>query len=47
MKMKILSAMVKIALASIALPAMADEGPSTSAAPYLQAVAPHVKLQRS
>jgi hypothetical protein len=44
MKMKILSAMVKLALAAVALPAMAHEGPNTSAAPYLQAIAPHVKF---
>ena len=34
--------MVKVAIAAIAVPAMADQGPSTGTAPYLQAVAPGV-----
>lgn len=42
MKLKTLSTMIKLAIAVAALPAVADQGPSSSAAPYLQAVAPGV-----
>ena len=44
MKMKILSVMVKVALATASVSAMADQGPSTTRAPYLQAVAPGVSI---
>ena len=44
MKMKTLSVVIKIAVAAMALPAMADQGISSSAAPYLQAVAPGVNF---
>jgi hypothetical protein len=44
MKMKILSVMVKVAIAAMAVPVMAGQGISSSAAPYLQAVAPGVKF---
>lgn len=44
MKMKTLSVMVKVALAAMAVPAMADQGISSSAAPYLQAVAPGINF---
>jgi hypothetical protein len=44
MKMKILSVMVKVALATASVSAMADQGPSTIYAPYLQSVAPGVSL---
>lgn len=37
MKMKTLSVMIKAALVAASLPAIADQGPSSTAAPYLQA----------
>ena len=42
MKMKNLSAMVNIALAVVAIPVLAEQGPSTHTAPYLQAITPDV-----
>ncbi|MEC4749066.1 hypothetical protein [Methylomicrobium sp. Wu6] len=44
MKMKTLPAMINVALVAMAVPAMADQGISSSAAPYLQAVAPDVNF---
>ena len=44
MKMKILSVMVKVALAAMAVPAMADQGPSTTTAAYIQAIVPGVEF---
>jgi len=44
MKMKILSAMVKVTLAAMAVPAMADQGPSTTTAPYVQALVPGLEF---
>lgn len=44
MKLKTLSTMIKLAIAAAALPAVADQGPSSSAAPYLQATAPGVSF---
>jgi hypothetical protein len=44
MKMKILSAMVKVALAAMVVPAMADQGPSTLVAPYVQPLVPSAKF---
>lgn len=38
MKMKILSVMVKVAIAAMAVPAIADQGPSTTRPPYLNSV---------
>jgi hypothetical protein len=40
MKMKTLAVMVNAALVAMAVPAFADQGPSSSAAPYVQAIAP-------
>jgi hypothetical protein len=44
MKLKTLSAMIKVALAVAALPVIADQGPSSSADSYLKAVAPGVEF---
>jgi hypothetical protein len=44
MKMKILSVMVKVAIAAMAVPAIAEQGPSTIYPPYLLPVAPGVSL---
>jgi hypothetical protein len=44
MKMKILSTMVKVAIAAMAVPAMADQGPSTLVAPYVQPLVPGVQF---
>ena len=44
MKMKILSVMVKVAIAAMAVPAIADQGPSTITAPYLNSVASNVTV---
>jgi hypothetical protein len=38
MKTKILTTMVKVALVAMAAPALADQGPSTTTAPYIQAI---------
>lgn len=44
MKLKTLSVMVNIALAVMAAPAMADQGPSTATAPYVQAIVPGLQI---
>jgi hypothetical protein len=44
MKMKTLSLMVSAALISMTLPAMADQGLSTTTAPYVQALVPGVQF---
>ena len=44
MKLKTLSAMIKVALAVAALPVIADQGPSSSADSYLKAVASGVEF---
>ena len=44
MKMKTLSLMVKVALAAMVVPAMADQGPSTLVAPYVQPLVPSAKF---
>jgi secreted PhoX family phosphatase len=44
MKTKILATMIKVALVAMAVPALADQGPSTSTAPYIQAIAPEVEF---
>jgi hypothetical protein len=44
MKLKTLSAMIKVALAVAALPVLADQGPSSSADAYLKSVAPGAEI---
>jgi hypothetical protein len=44
MKMKTLAMMVNAALIAMAMPAMADQGPSTTTAPYVHAIAPDVQF---
>jgi hypothetical protein len=44
MKMKTLAALVNAALLAIAVPAMADKGPSTNTDPYVQPMVPGLKI---
>jgi secreted PhoX family phosphatase len=44
MKTKILATMIKVALVAMAVPAFADQGPSTTTAPYILPIAPEVEF---
>jgi hypothetical protein len=44
MKSRLLTAVVNVALVAMAVPAMADQGPSTSTAPYVQPIVPGVQF---
>jgi len=44
MKMKLLALLVNAAVVAVMSPAMADQGPSTGVAPYLQSMVPGVKI---
>jgi hypothetical protein len=44
MKLNLISAMVSLALSASALPAMAEQGPSTTTAPYMLSIAPDVNF---